>query len=94
MALNFRTTRAITFAAGLHPHDGVDEGITVTGDCAGKKAEARFDVTPLAPVCSSVLETGARLVDDEVGGQPVEFQQWSEYLGVVGFVVGVVAGAD
>lgn len=59
---------SVTFASGLDPDDSVNER-RAGAQCGVHSETGTFDVTPISPCTSDVLDTRATLIDDEVGGE-------------------------
>lgn len=84
---------AITFTSGLDPYDSID--VRVTGGGGGAHTEAgSLDVAPVTPLNTDVLDTGATLIDDEVGGEARGCEHGAQGVDVVDLVVVGVAGGD
>jgi len=81
-------TRSITFTARLCPYYAVYE--SAVRICRRWDSKASFNVAPIAPVCTGVLEAGTSLVDDEMGGQRVVSQVRRENFSVVQLVIGII----
>ena len=88
-----RVGRAVGLAAGLDPHDRVDE----RAGRARRRARAEpgaLDVAPVAPLVADVLHAGPALVDDELRGEARGGEHRPERLDVQQLVVVRVALRD
>jgi len=61
-----RITGAVTFTSRLDPDNRIDQGRSCveSGTCS---EASTFDVAPISPLLTNVLDTRTSLVDDEVG---------------------------
>jgi len=84
-SIHIWSTSSITLAGWLDPYQSIND--TAVRDSCWNITETSLNVAPVTPLSTLVLETGATLVDDEVCWKRLIFQERSEGLGVVLFIV-------